>query len=165
MNPRFVPWTFAVVAVVLIGGTWLRSGEPLEPKPTEGQLIAYQSNDSRIWEIWAERDVNGVLDTVRISPDTTLGAYGFSEPIIVGEGANLFCAMLVHKQVKGDSTFILLRRSSDFGETWENMRAIGRSGAIARHLRACYKNGVIHVVWEDCRSGYWRIYYDAVSVS
>jgi len=164
MKTRFATWLVVILFVLLIGGSWLMSGEPPRPKHGESHIVAYQSNDSRIWEIWAERDIDGEVDTVRISPDTTRGAYGFSEPTIMGEGANLFCAMLVHKQVKGDSTFILLRRSSDFGLTWQNMKAIGRSGSIARHLRACYKNNVIHLVWKDCRSGYWRIYYDAVSV-
>jgi len=165
MNPRFIPWAFAVVAVVLIAGGWLRSGGQPGPEHAEGRLIAYQSNDSRIWEIWSERDVDGVLSAVRISPDTTRGAYGFSEPIVMGGARKLFCAMLVHKQVKGDSTFILLRKSSDFGQTWEDMKVIGKRGSIARHLRACYKNDVIHLVWEDCRSGHWRIHYRAVPVS
>ncbi|KPJ49529.1 MAG: hypothetical protein AMJ41_02825 [candidate division Zixibacteria bacterium DG_27] len=130
-----------------------------------GYIAAYQSNDDRLWQIWCHRTVSGQTDTVRVSPDIDPGAgrAGYSEPTLMAAGWTIYCAMLVHKQVSGDSAYVMVRRSTDFGDTWETLATIGESQAIARSLRANYLDGELHLIWEDCRSGYWRIYHEEIT--
>ncbi len=128
-------------------------------------ITAYQTHDSQIYHIWCKRNVGGSIDSFRVSPDIDPfeSRWGYSEPLMMGEGSALYCAMIVHKQVKGDSAYIMVRKSTDFGESWSTLAIIDKDEAIARHLAAEYKNGVIRMVWEDCRSGYWRIHHGQVN--
>ncbi|MBD3234329.1 MAG: hypothetical protein GF315_11455 [candidate division Zixibacteria bacterium] len=128
-------------------------------------LTAYQSNDDRIWHIYCKRYCSGQVDSIRISPEVDVydQRMGYSEPILMGDGSVIYCAMLAHKQVVGDSAYILVMKSIDVGDTWEIDATVGKEQAIARHLAAEYKNGVIRLMWEDCRDGYWRIYYEEIN--
>jgi hypothetical protein len=167
MNLRYLLALVGLAAVVLIVGPYLKSKAEPESQ-TVWRIIAYQSYDNRMWEILGVRDTNGVLvDTVIISPSAVgpAEAMNFSEPIIMGEGSLLFCAMLAHKQVLGDSAYILVRKSTNLGDTWSTLATIGKDQGIARHLSAAYDpdSSLIHLVWEDCRSGFWRIYYEKVT--
>jgi hypothetical protein len=136
----------------------------LTVNPNRGYINVYQSNDDSFWHVWAQRNVGGFIDTVRVSPDTSTidGRLGYSEPNIMGVDSTLYCSMIVHKQVKGDSAYIMIRKSIDFGQTWETLAVIGDNQAIARHLRSELSNNVIHLIWEDCRYGYWRIYHEKI---
>lgn len=154
-----------LVPLLLLAGDYLKPAA--KPTGAEGvrQITAYQSNDDRIWHIWCQRTVSGVTDTVRISPDISPGddRLGYSEPTLMGDGSTLYCAMLVHKQVKGDSAYVMVRKSANFGRTWETLETIGRDQAICRRLRADYCDGALHLIWEDCRSGHWRIYHEEIT--
>ncbi|MBD3232932.1 MAG: hypothetical protein GF315_04335 [candidate division Zixibacteria bacterium] len=129
-------------------------------------LTAYQSNDDRIWHIYCKRFYQGEVDSFRISPE--IDAYdqrmGYSEPILMGDSSLIYCAMLVHKQVVGDSAYNMVMKSTDIGDTWEIGPTVGKEQAIARHLSAELRGDVIRLMWEDCRSGSWRIYYEEIDV-
>ena len=126
------------------------------------RFCAYQSNHTGRWHIYALRVRGSVIDTIRISPDTGDPPYGFTEPTLLTDGNDLYCCMLAHKQAAGDSAYILVRKSSNWGNSWTTMATIGENSAIARRLRAAYEDGVISLVWEDCRSGKWEVYYDEI---
>lgn len=150
------------IALLLLWPQAIIGAQGSSPYRSEAAYVSVgQSNDNREWHIVGQRSVGGFVDSVQVSPDISPanGLLGFSEPTIVGEDSILYCAMLVHKQVKGDSAYIMVRKSVDFGLSWETLGTVGESQAIARHLRADYCQGKIYLVWEDCRSGYWRIYH------
>lgn len=165
MKIRLFVLTLVLLPLLLLARDYLKSqGQATETK-SKAYFCVYQSNDDRVWHIWCRRTVDGVIDTVRVSPDTSSAEarLGYSEPTLLGEGSTLYCTMLVHKQVMGDSAYIMVRKSTDFGETWEALGTVGKNRAIARHLRADYHDGVIHMVWEDCRSGHWRIRHEEIA--
>lgn len=126
------------------------------------RYCAYQSNHTGRWHIYALRSLGSVVDTIRISPDVSNPPFGFSEPTLVGDGPSLYCSMLAHKQSAGDSAYIMVRKSTDWGSTWSTLTTIGEQSAIARRLRAAYEDGTLSLIWEDCRSGTWEVYYDEV---
>lgn len=165
MKRRLLFLFLVLVPLLLLARGYLKSEEKLAVTEARHYFCAYQSNDDRVWHIWCHRTVDGVIDTVRVSPDTSSAEarLGYSEPTLLGEGSTLYCTMLVHKQVMGDSAYIMVRKSTDFGETWEALGTVGKNRAIARHLRADYHDGVIHMVWEDCRSGHWRIRHEEIA--
>lgn len=162
MNIRHLLVPLGLVATFSVLSVFVETEAEPESE-TVWRIIAYQSYDNRIWEILGVRDSNGVIaDTVTISPP---GLQNFSEPIIMGRDSLLFCAMLAHRQVVADSAYILVRKSTDFGANWNTLATIGANRTIPRHLRAAYDpdSSVIHLVWEDCRSGFWRIYYEKIN--
>lgn len=164
MRVRFFFLILVLVPLLLLARDYMKS--EAEPAGAKGKnyFSAFESNDDRIRQIWCRRIVDGVIDTARVSPDTSTAEarLGYSCPTLMGEGSTLYCSMLVHKQVKGDSAYIVVRESTNFGETWQTLETIGKDQAIARCLRADYLNGELHLIWEDCRSGYWRIYHEEI---
>jgi hypothetical protein len=165
MERRHLLLLLVLVPLLLLARAYLRSEEEPAAKESKEYFCAYQSNDDRVWHIWCHRTVEGVTDTVRVSPDTSSAEarLGYSAPTLLGDGSTLYCAMLVHRQVSGDSAYVMVRKSTDFGATWETIQIIGQSQAIARSLRAECHNGELHLTWEDCRSGYWRIYHEEIT--
>jgi hypothetical protein len=126
------------------------------------RYCAYQSNHSGRWHIYALRTIGPDIDTVQVSPPTGDPPFGFTEPTVVNNGFTLYCAMLAHKQSIGDSAYVMVRKSTDWGTTWTTLTTIGENAAIARRLRAAYSDGTLSLIWEDCRSGTWEVYYEEI---
>jgi hypothetical protein len=126
------------------------------------RYCAYQSNHTGRWHIYALRSIGPVVDTIRISPDIEDPPYGFTEPTLVGDTSTLYCCMLAHKQSSGDSAYIMVRKSTNWGTTWTTLTTIGENSAIARRLRAVYEGSTLALIWEDCRSGRWEVYYEEI---
>jgi hypothetical protein len=126
------------------------------------RYCAFQSNITGRWHIYALRTLGTAVDTIQISPDTGDPPFGFTEPTLVNDGSTLYCAMIAHKKTVGDSAYIMVRTSTNWGNSWTTLTTLGESSAIARRLRAVFLDGTLSLIWEDCRSGTWEVYYEEI---
>jgi hypothetical protein len=154
---RFMPRGLLLLLIVVALMASAQTGEG-----TANRFCAYQSNHTGRWHIYALRSIGSVIDTIRVSPNTEDPPYGFTEPTMLGDGPTIYCCMLAHKRSIGDSAYVMVRASDNWGDSWYTLTTIGENSAIARRLRATYENSIIYVIWEDCRSGVWEVYYEEI---
>jgi len=112
----------------------------------------WQNGPNLIWQAPA--------DSIKVTPATLPDSIvGYGDPVIFWWAGQPYVFCIAYKDTAYLTDFCLFT-STDGGYTWTELwESLLKQQSIARNLRGMERNGLLHIVWEDCRTGVWQAHY------